>query len=266
MIEGRDLRRDRPEVEPLNYDHVCKPRTPELDRPLSKQDFGTVASGRGWNATIAEQPIPLRLDRVFDRLGKPIPPEIDLYQGFDVWLIPNRVAVMRRRGFAAVVSIGLDCDYASGRATRSIAGLVPQPEYVSLGGVSTEATCAGKIGFAGDVTAGGSEADGSENVVFENGIKLSAGAAVDAHVNFSFAVATPRIAAIGVGSAIAQWQFKLGGVPLFGRDIETWTFLVLPKMTRKLAYRIRLYLVMRTAFIPTRVESEWIEIECKLPT
>ena len=70
-------------------------------------------------------------------------------------------------------------------------------------------------------------------------------------------VFTPKLMAVGVGSSRCEWRFDVGNSPLYGKDIETWSLLALPKTQRALRYRMRFYVVTRLAFVPQRFESSW---------
>jgi hypothetical protein len=85
-----------------------------------------------------------------------------------------------------------------------------------------------------------------------------------AELSFSFTVATPYVHAVGTGSNRAQWRFDQHRDPLFGRDMQMWTLLALPKDQRELSYRARMFITVRTAFFPTRRESDWQVIQCVL--
>src|SRR5688500_4224521 len=90
---------------------------------------------------------------------------------------------------------------------------------------------------------------------FTNGMLFSLGASGDIHARFSVVVATRMISATGTGSAHVQWHFEKDREPLDGKDFETWSTVVVPKGLQRLEYDARLFLTMRTAFFPTRMES-----------
>jgi hypothetical protein len=77
-------------------------------------------------------------------------------------------------------------------------------------------------------------------------------------------IATPIISAVGLGSSRCEWRFDRDREPLFGRDIETWSVVVLPKRQTSLRLRARFYLISRMLFVPTRRQSDWLELTCPL--
>jgi hypothetical protein len=122
---------------------------------------------------------------------------------------------------------------------------------------------AGSFSPTGEVSAGSETAADQNGESFNVGslsCKMSGSAA--ASLNFTANVATPSVAAVGIGSNRAEWKFNRAEEPLFGRDIETWAVLVIPKGFEELRYRIRFSLTTRTLFFPTRRESDWTELTC----
>jgi hypothetical protein len=237
--------------------------TPELERKLHDSDFGTALEGHGWRASIADRPLALRVDKMFQRLGGAVPATVDLYEGYDVWVIPNRFSIMRRGTFAEPTSIGIECNYLTDGATCSVVGLVPAPQFITIGGASGEVRCSGAITASGALIPVAPDAVGQDETTFTNGMRFSLGTGVDVHAQFSVVVVTRTISATGIGSANVQWQFEKDRHPLDGADIETWSVIVLPKGQREIEYDARLFLTMRTAFFPTRYESPWQRIKCE---
>src|SRR5688572_18116497 len=190
------------------------PLTPELETPIAGQDYGTALEGKRWMASIADSPLALRLDRVFETLGRPIPPTVDLYRGYDVWLVPNRFSIMRRGGFAEPTAIGIECKYLTEGWTCSVVALMPAPQFIVLGGANGEVRCAGAVTASGAIVpdAGMTSSNGEQQ--FTNGMRFSLGASGDIHARFSVVVATRMISATGTGSAHVQWHFEKDREPL----------------------------------------------------
>ncbi|HEX8407805.1 MAG TPA: hypothetical protein VF883_03005 [Thermoanaerobaculia bacterium] len=237
--------------------------TPELETNIAAQDYGTALEGKRWTASIADRPMALRLDRVFERLGKPVPATVDLYRGYDVWLVPNRFSMMRRGGFAEPTSIGIECRYLTEGATCSVVGLMPAPQFIVLGGASGDVRCSGAVTASGAIVPDAGFVPDPGEQQFANGMKFSLGASGHIHVRFSVVVVTRLISATGLGSAHVQWHFEKDKEPLDGKDLETWSTVVVPKDMPRLEYEARLFLTMRTAFFPTRMESAWQRITCE---
>jgi hypothetical protein len=243
----------------------------ELEQRLSEQDFGTPLEAKGLVGRIADRPVAFRLRDVLTTTGIEIPKEIDLYRQFELWLIPERISVFRERGLAEVVSLGMECEFESDGSTLCVVEVLPTPAFVKHGAVEGDFTCRGGISASGNLSpipdldsgrAGKTEGPGKS---WEKaGLRFETHARGGVQLSFSFAVATPYVHAVGVGSTRAQWRFDQHRDPLFGRDMQMWTLMALPKQQRELNYRARLFITVRTAFFPTRRESDWQVIKCVL--
>src|SRR5688572_1155169 len=79
----------------------------------------------GFFARPADQPIGFRLRQILDKLGRPATPELALYEMFEVWLVPHRVAIIRRSGKAEATSIGMQIEYLHSDTTCSVISMIP---------------------------------------------------------------------------------------------------------------------------------------------
>ncbi len=239
---------------------ALSPVQPQLEQLLSAQDYGTAIEGGGFVASLADSPIGLSLNSVFTASGHGIPPAVDLYDRFAVWLVPIRVGIARRRGMAEVSSLGIECEFLNQGRTCCVIALLPGPQFVTWGGAS------GNVEFKASFSASG------ELLPAEAGAKLGVlpsfsftpGAAGEVVAGFSMNVVTPYISAVGIGAPRVEWRFDRHKEALFGRDIECWAVVVLPKDQATLAMRARVYMTTKTAFFPTRRESDWQDIICQL--
>ena len=219
---------------------------------------------------IANRPVAFRLRDVFSTLGVEIPDAVDLYRRFDLWLVPNRVSVVRERGMAEVTSLGFECEFDPGERTFCVVEMLPTPAFIRWGKVDGEVACGGVVSVAGAFAGADAEALGvgvpqASEVVECGGMSFRAGVRVGVAAQFSLTVSTPYVHAVGIGSDRAQWRFDIHREPLFGRDISMWMVVALPKAQKALNYRARLSVTARTAFFPTRRESGWQELRCTLP-
>lgn len=240
-----------------------QPVTPILEQGVLDKDFGEPAIDTGkFSVTIADRPVGLNVAALSERLEKPIPPEVDLYQRFAVWLIPNRVSIIRRSSLAEVTSVGIECEYLNGSKTCSIVSLLPAPQFIVWGKVDGSIHCAGNLSFVGETLP----ASGDMGVVRINEAGIGFGTSATAKVSASFNVnvVTPYISAVGIGSSRAEWRFDRHEEALFGRDITTWATVLLPKRQKELELRMRAYVTLRTLFVPTRHESIWQNVTCLL--
>jgi hypothetical protein len=225
-------------------------------------DLGTEAEDIEFFAYVGDQPLGLKLRDVFTKLNKDVPVECALYKRFDVWLIPHRFSLVRKRGLAEPVAVGLEIEYEAKKQTCSVISLIPGPRFQHHGRVSLETSYSGAIDASGDFT--GCLEDLAEPA-FNLGA-LSFGITAKGKVAFSFhaSVSTPIISACGEGSSRCEWRFDRYDQPLFGKTIETWAALVLPKRKKELAYTLRFYYLKRTLFFPTRKEGQPLRIVCQL--
>jgi hypothetical protein len=122
---------------------------------------------------------------------------------------------------------------------------------------------AGNLSTTGGVSAGQS-VTGALNIV-HGALGFKLGAEEGLAFRFEAVVSTPVVSAVGIGSSRCEWGFEKREEPLFGKTIETWSVVVLPKRRRELRYRIKYYYLVRTLFFPTRRESDFIEVVCRLP-
>ncbi|HYI12346.1 MAG TPA: hypothetical protein VEK57_25050 [Thermoanaerobaculia bacterium] len=237
--------------------------TPALEHTIAAKDFGAPAIETGkFTVAIADKPIALAVAALSQRLGREIPAEVDLYQRFAVWLVPNRVSIIRRSGSAEVTSVGVECEYVNGEKTCSVVSLLPAPQFIVWGEAHGGFRCQGDLSFAGETLPVGGQLGAVNFREAGIGFGISSSAKLSAY--FSLNVITPYVAAVGIGASRAEWRFDRHKEALFGRDVETWATIVLPKRQKALGMRMRVYLTLRTAFFSTRHESPWQSIECML--
>jgi hypothetical protein len=237
---------------------------PELE---TLTDLGRTPEQTGFVARVGESPICHQIPDIFSGLGVPLPADLKLYERFRLWLVPHRVALLRRRGLAEPVSVGIEVEYIADGGTCSVVSLIPAPQFLHLGDLSFNASITGSMGFSGEVTPSPTiqiepPTEGRSAVV--SGLGVSAKGSGGISLAFSASVVTPFISAVGLGSNRAEWRFDRHEEALFGRDIETWAILALSKRKRDLRYKIRHSITTRTLFFPTRTESEWFEVGCTL--
>jgi hypothetical protein len=203
-------------------------------------------------------------------LENPEPSISKLYERYNLWLIPNRVSIIKHGKITDPVSVGIIAEYRNDNPevnlnpgmTCSIISLLPNPQYTSLGGISGE--LGGVIEGFGNLNINSDKIDPLQLLVNDGGLKIGINNKLETHLRFTFDVTVPIISTIGVGSSRAEWLLGETSQPLYGQDIETWTFLALPKRKKQLTYRIKLYLTLRAAYISTRRESSWSTLTCNL--
>jgi hypothetical protein len=232
----------------------------ELERSVLGPEPGEES---GFVAQVSDQPIGLNLRSLFADLGNNIPPEVTLYKQFEVWLIPHRFSLIRRRGLAEPTYVGLVVEYIHENATCSVISLIPGPAMQQHGKIHFGADYSGNLSATGAVSSGQLLTGVPDMIHGALGFRV----ATDGGLAFRFeaVVSTPVVSAVGIGSSRCEWGFEKREEPLFGKTIETWSVLVLPKRRKELRYRIKYYYLVRTLFFATRRESDFIEVVCPLP-
>jgi hypothetical protein len=242
-------------------DTALNPVNPALEDFQEQQDFGTAIDAGGFSATIADTPVGLSLAEVFANVSGALPEAADLYKRFAVWLVPVRVGIVRRSGLAEVTSVGIECEFLNGKKTCCVVALMPTPQYVAWGKVGGNLKFAASLSVTGDL---GTPNGGTTDVPALPSLSLVQQAGVGVMAQFSVNVLTPYISAVGIGSQHVEWRFDRHEQALFGRDIEAWAVVVLPKNQKNLEMRVRTYMTTRTAFFPTRRQSDWQQFTCRL--
>jgi hypothetical protein len=230
-----------------------------LSYELGGGDLGTEHKFSGFAAHIGDKPIGLAFADLFRSEDQKT--NVPFYNRFAVWIVPHRLSIIRRKGLSEPVSVGLEIEYQNGQKTCSILGLFPSFEFRTVGGIdgsfAANADLGGNLSIAEHVGTGIAEHEfGRLKVGLQTKDSLS--------LRLSCHVFTPKVMAVGVGSSRCEWRFHVDDSPLYGKDIETWSLVALPKAQRVLKYRMRFYVVTRLAFVPQRFESPWEEIECSL--
>jgi hypothetical protein len=218
----------------------------------------------GLRARVHEAPVAYSLKALFDSLGKQVKSE--LYSSFDVWIVPHRISVIRHSGLAEVTAVGCQIRYEASRKTLSIVSLLPASQFISLGRLGAKIEL--KMGC--DLAETGAALE-QTTVMNEGGQSIKLGplaVGLAAHseigLNLQAEVLTPYIAAVGVGSTSCDFRFDRHKEQLFNRDIETWALVALPKRSKEIEYSIKYYFDSRVVFVPTRRESEWVRVTCRL--
>jgi len=237
-----------------------KPVFKALEDFQDEQDYGTAIDAGGFSARIADAPIGVSVKAMFGDKKTEVP-AADLYKRFAVWLIPVRFSIIRRSGKAEVTAVGVECDFLNGKKTCCVVSLIPTPQFIDWGGATGNFKFAGSLSVAGDLSALNKDG-GTLPELPKVALAQDAGLEIAAH--FAVNVITPYISAVGVGSQHVEWRFDRYKEALFGRDIECWAAVALPKDQTTLEMRVRAYMMTRTAFFPTRRESDWQQFTCQL--
>jgi len=226
-------------------------------------DLGSEIDDGGFYARAADRPIAYSVSALFERLGNPVPDSTKLYERFELWLVPHRVSIIRRSGYAEATSVGIEVSYKNDGRTCSIVSLFPSFEYIEHGSVDLNVQA--RMSATGEIEP---VLDLPATALL--GTKVKCGASLQTSVGsglslrLAASVSTPSLSSVGIGASQCEWRLDKDKIPLFGRDIETWSVLALPKRQRELKYELRFYFIARTAFVPTRRQSDWVPINCSL--
>jgi hypothetical protein len=229
----------------------------QLSEELSSDvDFGA-EDLEGFRANVGDAPIGITLSKLRAQLGDASAISL-LLERFELALIPHRFSLIKTKGWAEVINAGIQISYELGDKTCSVISLLPEYEYIKLGDFSFGASVSAK----GEAALATPELAGMVPVTA--GAELKSKLAADSTLTVRGQLVTPRISAVGKGSRRCEWQFSLGDMPLYGRDIETWAVLALPANLPSIDYRLKLNVTQRTAFIPSRWESDEYEVRCEI--
>ena len=249
--------------------------SPELEIPLWQQTLGSP----DWSvknpfarlrAYIADEPIAYSLKEMHKVLEQPIPRNLDFYRGYDVWLIPTRFSVKKDGGISEPSSLGIGIEFRNDAndvnlnpgMTRSVVALLPEAKFLRRGFLT--GALSGVFSPTGEVSLNTKSFAPKESLPLSADLTVGLGTDVKVGLNFSYQVHIPVISAMGSGSSRAEWEFSEESGPLYGKDIETWTVLAVPKGLSELNYRVKLYVNLRTAYIPTRHETAWKTLKTSL--
>lgn len=247
----------------VNLDRIVTPELESIEAYGPETGGLTTLDESSWYVDIGDQPIAFPMRLVFQELGVPF--KSKLFDGYELWFVPHRVSLLRRKGQAEVVSFGLEVEYMNGKKTCSVVSLFPAPEFTVYGNVGLD--------FRGSLTTHGlaekltDAAAEIGNLPFGKvGFQFGNDTGAEANVKFRYnaTVSTPKISAVGLGSRRCAWEFKKDKDPLFGKTIETWSILALPRFQKNLTYRLRFSVTLRIFLIATWRESDWKEINCVL--
>jgi hypothetical protein len=229
--------------------------TPELE--VESMDFGS-ESGPRFEVDIADRPIGLPLRGLFRAHELSVPAEYALYKRFALWVIPHRISVRRMRGIYDLVSLTISARFDAGGGTCSVVSLFPEARFKSIGALKAEAS----ISLSGSMTPPTQALKNLHDVGGSLSVGMSGG--VEASLAFQAAIATPIISAGGKGSSACYWTFEKDDLPLFGRDIEAWSVLVLPKRATSVEIRMTVTTTERLAFVPVSRSTDEQTISCEL--
>jgi hypothetical protein len=138
--------------------------------------------------------------------------------------------------------------------------MLPAAEFVRLGFL--KGNLSGSFSPAGAFKASTADLQLDSYLPLTANLKAGITSELEFGIGVNFSVTVPLVSAVGVGDSCVEWVFNEESTNLYGKDIETWTVLAVPKEMGEIKHRLRLYLILRTAFFSTRHYSEWQTLHC----
>jgi hypothetical protein len=223
--------------------------------------FGPEKTGPNdkFEVEVGEQPIGLSLRGLGPDSGLPIEADLaPLFKRFDLWLIPHRIHIRRVHGIHELVSVTINVRYDAEGGTCSVVSLFPEAQFVVLGTLEAHASvdAAGSMSPLPGSLADTKNVGGSLDIGTAGGIKAS--------MAFRTSISSPLISTGGKGSSRCSWTFEQHETPLFGRDIETWSVLVLPRRRKSVRYSMSVGYTQRLFVVPAQRTTNEVEISCPL--
>jgi hypothetical protein len=171
-------------------------------------------------------------------------------------LIPHHFSVRAATDnyFRSLSSIGIIVEYDPGEELFGIVDLLPNPRFKK----AFEARIQGdvKLSYSTIMNVFGLGDIVGTLVSVLTGKEDSS--LFDFTLDFGYSFFATEVAAVGVGTTTAVFEFFSGTEPLAERDLTAWSAIALNKHATELSYRIKLFYVSRAGLIPKRCESEWI--------
>ena len=218
---------------------------------------------RGLHIRLGNKPFAHNLWDMLQQRERELPPNLAVFDAYDIWLISHMIGVIRDRGHASVQRLGYIAEFEDEEQIYTI-DLLPQSQFCTTTGGSFEfSTALGVEGCA-------SMPDGIRSLL--NKTKILAG---DAKLEFtselnllgriSFSTLSTLIQAVGTGSSRCEWCFDADEKPLLGEQIMLQTVLV-PRETKNIRFRICGYALIKTLWSPfgAKFETDWLSVECTL--
>ncbi|MCU0440367.1 MAG: hypothetical protein MUC49_20950 [Raineya sp.] len=214
---------------------------------------------------IGSNPVVFNLRELYEKAKKEIPPEIDIFTSYNVFIINHTIGVVQEGGWDKVQQIGYRMRFLTPKKVR-VLDVLPQSKYIKK--------IAGIFNFEADLHLNGeiSSPDKITDIIEQADIaSVGIGGKLRVATNssivgrFSFQVITPEVQSIGKGSDYSEWIFNKTDRPLVGDDIEMFQIVLADRFTTELPFEACIYSTISTwNFLPSRRNSDWVQIKCKL--
>jgi hypothetical protein len=220
---------------------------------------------------IGRRPFVRSLSALYESSGQKVPPGMEIFKAYKLWLLTHSVSVVKEPGRRDVRRLGYEVSFPE-EPRVTVVEVFPQSRFVKKLGAELESRFVFEAGVElnGQVAPPESVTELMKQVYpLSFGGKAAAKAEISTRGDFvgrlSFAVMTPIIEAIGVGDDYSQWVFTKDTKPLVGDHIMMQIILV-PNGLRELPFRARVSATTTTFnLLPSKRSSKWIELSVPLP-
>ncbi|HEX8175553.1 MAG TPA: hypothetical protein VF543_10570 [Pyrinomonadaceae bacterium] len=246
---------------------------PKLEEPLYEIKLGGKphVEKKNVKVRIGQRPIARSLRELYEKAGKELPSDLQVFNSFRLWMITHTMSVIREPGMRDISGLSYEVQFPSDPRVTTVQ-LLPQTRFIKKvgAGLSTDWAVDVGLGLSGQVAPPAAITELLEQTDF-----VSAGGEAKAKIeisnrlhlvgNLSFAVMTPLVAAVGVGDDYCRWDFTKDDVPLIGDHLMVQILLV-PKHEYELSFKARVTATITVFdFLPDARRSRWIDLTANLP-
>ncbi len=234
-----------------------------LVSPL-KRDLGTKADieDSNFRFRIGRRPLVYNLRNLYQASGRSLPNSLEIFISYDIWLLTHAVSIIKERGFKKVQQFGYQVCFPKDPKVTVI-DVLPQTQFITKIGTSFKSET--------DIKINGQAAITNDLInLLEKVIPLSFGGKLTCsnHANIvarlSFSTISSVVQAAGVGDNESEWIFIKDEKPLLGDQIMTQIILT-PKYLERFNFKARIFATISTFnFLPVRLKSKWVKLECNL--
>lgn len=212
---------------------------------------------------VGNNPIVYNLKKLYELSGKTVPPEIQIFTSYDVWIVNFNIGILKSGGLDNVRQVGFKVKYKEPSFVNVIETM-PKTEFIKL--------LDGKLSFEADLSLNGHVSPpninipilGEKKAIGLGGkLNLSTDSSIVGRLNFS--VVSSLIMSVGIGSNTSEWIMNKGDNPLYGDDITFTNILMVESGTDKIELEAMVYSTISVYnLIPSRRSSQWMSISCNL--
>jgi len=245
----------------LNYKNAIDPylHIPPNERELGGEPHIETKNIR---LRIGERPVAYNLKTLYELNNRKLPKDIQIFESYKIWVINHNIGVIKEGGYKSINKLGYRVQFPD-KPKVTVIDILPQSRFIKKLEMSFKNET--------DIQINGQVSIPDPLVILMNileDIQLDAKINIANHLNivgrFSFSVISPTIQAVGVGDRTSEWLFTKEDNPLVGNQNLTQIILT-PRHTERLKFKSKIYTTVSTFnLIPSRLESEWIDLECEL--